>query len=152
MSARRWVVIEPPSAGPVEKTADARFVKDAFAPLAFFFLFFWLFWHRLWLAGIVVLALDLAFMMIGWWQGYDVLSSAAQIGLALLLGLEGRNLIVSNRLRKGWRMASVVHADSRAEAELRYFNAESGQTRPEAEARASEPERKPHLPWTARTA
>ncbi|MEN3793234.1 DUF2628 domain-containing protein [Fulvimarina sp. MAC3] len=152
MSGKRWVVLEPPAAGENETTADARFVKDAFAPLAFFFLFFWLFWHRLWLAGIVVLALDVTFMMIGWWQGLGLLSSAAQFGLALLVGLEGRNLIVSNRLKKGWRMASVVRADSMAEAELRYFNADAGRPRSEPEAHETAPDAKPHLPWTARTA
>ncbi|MER0238973.1 DUF2628 domain-containing protein [Fulvimarina sp. MAC8] len=152
MSSRRWVVLEPPTAGEKEKTVEARFVKDAFAPLAFFFLFFWLFWHRVWLGGIVVLALYLSFMMIGWWQGFGLLSSISQAGLALLVGLEGRNLVVSDRLKKGWRMASVIHADSRAEAELRYFKSNTGEARSDTQALDAKPESKTDLPWTARTA
>ncbi|MDY8110852.1 DUF2628 domain-containing protein [Fulvimarina sp. 2208YS6-2-32] len=128
MSGKRWVVLEPPSAtGPDAEavpapTAEAQFVKDAFSTLAFFFLFLWLFWHRLWLAGITVLALYIAIAMIGWWQDFGVFAWFAQTGLALLVGLEARNILIAKRLRTCWRMAAVLYADGRAEAELRYYD------------------------------
>ncbi|EAU40322.1 imidazoleglycerol-phosphate dehydratase [Fulvimarina pelagi HTCC2506] len=145
-------MLEPPAANDGDKTAEARFVKDAFAPLAFLFLFLWLFWHRVWLAGIAVLALDIAFMMVGWWQGLGLLSSVAQAGLALLVGLEGRNLIVANQLCKGWRMTSVVHADSRAEAELRYFGTVDTTPKTRAEGYEVPAGENPRLPWATRVA
>ncbi|WP_158555051.1 DUF2628 domain-containing protein [Fulvimarina endophytica] len=150
MSVKRWVVLEPPSDDSGIKSAEAMFVKDAFAPLAFLFLIFWLFWHRLWLAGIAVLVLDIAFMAIGWWQGLGLVSSVAQFLLALLVGLEGRNLLIDKRLRKGWRLAAVFQAGSRSEAELRYYEAEAAAspTEPQRTERPLRP--RVQMPWSVR--
>ena len=64
MRPLRWIVLEPPADGStdgltVPPSEKARLLKDRFSPLAFFFTFLWLFWHRLWLAGLIVLGLDI---------------------------------------------------------------------------------------------
>ena len=127
MRPARWIVLEPPGRaafGGVEDppSENARFIKDRFSPLAFFLTFLWLFWHRLWLAGLIVLGLDVGLYVLMAGSDLELLSSAIQIGLALLIGLEGQNLVADRLRRKGWHEAAVIHAGKLSEAEAIYYN------------------------------
>jgi hypothetical protein len=113
----------PADAAPGEADAldDAEVVKDGFSWGAFLFTFLWFFWHRLWLAGLAVLAavvallLALSVLRIDGAAGF-----AAVLLLSLLIGLEASSLRRWT-LRKRKPVADVVTASGRDEAEAKSF-------------------------------
>jgi uncharacterized protein DUF2628 len=114
----------PRDARPGDTTAleEAELVKDAFSWGAFFFTFFWFFVHRLWLAGLAVLALMFAFGAA--MSLLDVHPLAAALGQALLqalIGLEANSLRRWTLARRGQPMVDVVTAADRDEAEAKAF-------------------------------
>lgn len=81
-------------------------VKEGFAWGAFLFGWVWLLVHRAWIPGLLALA---ASVLIG------VLTEAGarvllEIGLALLLGLTGRDLVRWSLARRGYTLAHVLAA------------------------------------------
>ncbi|WP_243369090.1 DUF2628 domain-containing protein [Microvirga solisilvae] len=101
---------------------DAELVKDAFSWGAFFFTFLWFFVHRLWLAGLGVLVLVLAFGAL--MQALDVHEAAGAVaGLLLqtLIGLEANSLRRWTLARHGLALADVVTGADRDEAEAKAF-------------------------------
>jgi hypothetical protein len=107
--------------GDAEALDDAELVKDGFSWGAFVFTFLWFFWHRLWLAGlgvlaaIVTLSVALGVLRIG-----AGMSFAAELLLCTLIGLEASSLRRWT-LRKRKPVAGVVSAASRDEAEAKSF-------------------------------
>jgi hypothetical protein len=112
----------PRNARPGDPAAleQADLVRDAFSWGAFFFTFLWFFAHRLWLAGLGVLAVLLAFNL-----GLDLLdvhpgaSVAADLLLCILIGLEANSLRRWTLARHGRPVADVVSASDRDEAETK---------------------------------
>ncbi|MCK5931158.1 MAG: DUF2628 domain-containing protein [Fulvimarina manganoxydans] len=161
MRLARWIVMDPPGHGPSDSggpkpSENARFIKDRFSPFAFFFTFLWLFWHRLWIAGLIVLGLDIGLYVLMAGSDLELLSSAIQIGLALLIGLEGRNLVCERLRRKGWRESAVIYAGKLSEAETIYFHGQipalEGAGNRRALKRTPPPVSPPvTMPWTAPT-
>lgn len=98
----------------------ADLVKDGFSWGAFFFTFLWFFVHRLWLAGLGVLLVLVAFTL-----GLDALdvhptaSVLAHLLLSCLIGLEANSLRRWTLARHGRPTADVVSASDRDEAETK---------------------------------
>lgn len=120
-----YTVHAPPASGAGQPPAPERFVfvRDGYYVWAAVFGPLWLAFHRLWLALIGFVALTAAL--------HGALALAGRVGLipfsvalvALLLGLEGGSLRRWTLSRNGWRSLSVVVADTRDEAERRFFAA-----------------------------
>jgi len=101
---------------------EAELVKDAFSWGAFFFTFFWFFVHRLWLAGLAVLAILFAFgAVLNLLDVHPLAAALAQALLQALIGLEANSLRRWTLARRGRPMVDVVTAADRDEAEAKAF-------------------------------
>ena len=113
---RSWTVHLPPASA---RPASPALIREGFSVWAFLFGPFWLFRHRAWMAGILVL-LGLI--------GVNLLPGAWGIGLALafhlLLGFHGQDLRRWTLARRGWRLAHVVQARDPDSALVRLLQAE----------------------------
>jgi hypothetical protein len=81
-------------------------VKEGFSWVALFFGFLWLLAHRAWIPAVLALAAEL---LIGALTG-DGSRPALEIGLAVLLGLTGRDLVRWSLARRGYVLAHVLAA------------------------------------------
>jgi hypothetical protein len=123
-----YVVMEPPSGaggGASDRTDRAVLVRDGFHLLAFLVPALWLFFHRLWLEGLVALAVSIALSAAGSAAGLGHAAPALSFLVSLYVGLEGPALRLAARRRRGWRDWGVVEADNADDAEIRYL-AEAG--------------------------
>ena len=114
----------PRDARPGDPTAldESELVKDAFSWGAFFFTFLWFFYHRLWLAGLGVLVLVLAFGgLMALLDVHPLAGSLAQALLQGLIGLEANSLRRWTLARHGLPVADVVTAEDQDEAEAKAF-------------------------------
>ena len=114
----------PRDARPGDTTAleEAELVKDAFSWGAFFFTFLWFFAHRLWLAGLAVLAIMFAFgAAMNLLDVHPLAATLAQLLLHTLIGLEANSLRRWTLARRGRPMVDVVTAANRDEAEAKAF-------------------------------
>jgi hypothetical protein len=101
---------------------EAELVKDAFSWGAFFFTFLWFFAHRLWLAGLAVLAIMFAFgAVLNLLDVHPLAATLAQALLQALIGLEANSLRRWTLARRGRPMVDVVTAADRDEAEAKAF-------------------------------
>jgi hypothetical protein len=117
---RSYLVLTPPD-GPDRDHRSTLVLRDGFSWAALFFPWLWLLWNRLWLAGIVALALQ-AFsgflMSVPQWGLGGGLSGFA---ISLLVALEGRHYRSEALIRRGWRLETVVSASTLDAAEEIYF-------------------------------
>ena len=101
---------------------EAELVKDAFSWGAFFFTFLWFFFHRLWLAGLGVLVLVFAFgALMQVLNVHDAAGTLAMLLLQALIGLEANSLRRWTLARHGLRLADVVTAADKDEAEAKAY-------------------------------
>ena len=101
---------------------DAVLVKDAFSWGAFFFTFLWFFVHRLWLAGLGVLVVLLAFgVAMNLLDVHPLGAFAAQVLLQGLIGLEANSLRRWTLARRGRPTIDVVTGADRDAAEAKAF-------------------------------
>ncbi|SEO61517.1 Protein of unknown function [Methylobacterium sp. ap11] len=113
----------PDEVDPAEPEAldRAKLVPDAFVWPAFWFSALWFFWHRLWLAGLIVLAAEIVVWLAGLALG---LSTAAGFAIALLLswlvGLEASSLRRWTYARTGRPIRDAVTASDAKEAEVKF--------------------------------
>jgi len=108
--------------GDPEALDKAELVRDAFSWGAFFFTFLWFFAHRLWIAGLAVLVVLIAFNLgLNLLGVHPAAAFAAQVLLSGLIGLEANSL-----RRWTWRRkkpaVDVVTAADREEAEAKAFS------------------------------
>lgn len=106
-----------------DRLERARFVRDGFSWLAFFVPVIWLLVHRVWRWLLVILAFDVALMVLGSRFGLP----PATLTLAGLLemvfvGLEARHWYGLALERRGFELADVVQADTLEDAEHRFFD------------------------------
>lgn len=100
----------------------AELVKDGFSWGAFFFTFLWFFVHRLWLAGLGVLVVLVAFNIgLAWLNVHPAAGFLAQVLLSLLIGLEANSLRRWTYARRGRPVADVVIAPDEEAAETKAF-------------------------------
>ncbi len=119
-----FVVMEPPAAAGAEAAEGAVLVRDGFAVLAFLVPPLWLFWHRLWIEGLLALAASIALATLGEQAGLGFLGAGLSLLVSLYVGLEGQALRIARLRRKGWSEWGVLEAGNAAEAEIRYCAAE----------------------------
>src|SRR3954467_3128550 len=121
---KTYTLHPPQEAFPYDDDAleRAELVKDGFSWSAFLFTFLWFFWHRLWLAGLGVLAAVLA--LTGVLQVLSVRPGVAVAGdllLMFLIGLEASSLRRWTLERHGRPAVDAVVAADRDEAEMKSF-------------------------------
>jgi hypothetical protein len=114
-----YFVLTPPGG---RDHAATRFLADRFAWLAFVFPGLWLLFHRCWLMGLAILAAQLAAAWLTDQSGFFWAGTLSELALGLLIGLEGRQIVVRHLLAKGWTMADVVAAPDLSTAEMIYFS------------------------------
>ncbi len=96
-------------------------VRDGFAFLAFFLPVVWLLWHRLWIEALIAFAITVGLAALGNTTGFAVAGPLLSLLVSLYAGLEGAALRVAALRRRGWSEAGVVEADSKDDAETRWF-------------------------------
>jgi hypothetical protein len=114
----------PRDARPGDPSAldESELVKDAFSWGAFFFTFLWFFVHRLWLAGLGVLLIVLAFGgLMALLDVHPLAGSIAQLLLQGLIGLEANSLRRWTLARHGRSPVDAVTAADQDEAEAKTF-------------------------------
>lgn len=119
----RYIVFEPPAgSGEAPGPSDrAVMVRDALARWAILFPFLWLFRHGLILAGLVVLAAEIAFGLMAGLPGLGPAAFVLPLALGLLVALEGPSLRAARHRRLGFREAAVVDAADETEAAILYY-------------------------------
>jgi len=99
------------------------FVRDGFHFWAAVLSPVWLVWHRLWLALIgwiaVTVAVEFGLMALGAGRGAIF---AADVLIAILMGLEAATLQRWTLSRRNWRQVDIVVADNKESAERRFFD------------------------------
>ncbi|WP_424628794.1 DUF2628 domain-containing protein [Bradyrhizobium sp. SYSU BS000235] len=120
-----YTVHAPASYGVDVRTTSDRvvFVRDGFYFWAFVLSFFWLIWHRLWLAlfGYVVISIASTIVLRSFGLDFGARAFVALI-IALLIGLEAGSLRRWKLSRRKWRQLDVVVAKNEEEAERRFFD------------------------------
>jgi hypothetical protein len=108
----------------VRTTSDRLvFVRDGFYFWAFVLSFFWLIWHRLWLALFAYVVISIASDIVLRSFGLDFAARAfVALIIALLIGLEAGSLRRWKLSRRKWRQLDVVVAKNEEEAERRFFD------------------------------
>ncbi|MFB9953309.1 DUF2628 domain-containing protein [Rhizobium puerariae] len=124
---RSYLVLIPP--GGLDRDHRSTLVlRDGFSWIAFFFPWFWLFWNRLWIAGIAVLLAQFGIGFLMNMPGLGPAGFLAGFALSLLIALEGRHYRSEALIRDGWTLETVVSAPDIQAAEEIYF---SGLPQPE---------------------
>ena len=114
----------PRDARPGDPSAldESELVKDGFSWGAFFFTFLWFFVHRLWLAGLGVLLIVVAFGgLMAVLDVHPLAGSIAQLLLQSLIGLEANSLRRWTLSRRGRPAVDAVTATDQDEAEAKAF-------------------------------
>jgi hypothetical protein len=119
-----YTVHAPVNSGADLSAADKfTFVRDGFHFWAAVLSPVWLVWHRLWLALIgwiaVTVAVEFGLMAVGAGRGAIF---AADVLIAILMGLEAATLQRWTLSRRNWRQIDIVVADNKESAERRFFD------------------------------
>lgn len=131
-----FVVMEPVG---WPKGEHARYVPDRFVLIAFLFPVIWFVFHRLWIEALVALAATLALMALGTIAGLQNSTPFLSFLVSIYVALEGASLRVAALERRGYRLADVIEAGSRAEAELRYLRSGRAPAAPAVSAGTAKP-------------
>jgi len=123
-----YIVLTPPG-GAEPDHRSTRFIADRMVWTAFVFPGLWLLFNRCWLWGIAVLTAQFAAGWLADRPGLFFAGMAAQLSIALLTGLEGRQMVVRTLMRRGWVLDTVVTAPDLASAEQIYFAGPAGDVR-----------------------
>ncbi|HEX9465194.1 MAG TPA: DUF2628 domain-containing protein [Alphaproteobacteria bacterium] len=102
---------------------EAVFIREGFSWGAFFFSLLWALRYRLWLGALVILALSIAVSLVSDLVGLDPITSAALgLAVALIIGWEANDWRRRSLARRGHMNAGLIAAESRLEAERRFFS------------------------------
>ncbi|KAB0268002.1 DUF2628 domain-containing protein [Microvirga brassicacearum] len=100
----------------------AEVVKDAFSWGAFFFTALWFFYHRCWIAGLLVLIAVVTLNgLMSVLDIYPLAAFVAQVLLCWLIGLEANSLRRWTLTRRGLPAFDVVSAPDQDEAEAKSY-------------------------------
>lgn len=106
--------------GDAQDLDRAQLVPDGFSWPAFAFTALWFFWHRLWLAGLLVLALIGGTVLLGRFLGLSPFAGfLVALLTSLLIGLEASSLRRWTYARRGRPARDAVVAASALEAEAK---------------------------------
>ncbi len=99
------------------------FVPERFSLLAALFALPWLLVHRLWLASLGFIALVVALNAFGAALGLNQQALGfLSLALSVIVGFEAHNLRRLSLARSGYKLAGIVSASSRQEAERKFFS------------------------------
>ena len=102
---------------------EAVFVREGFSWGAFFFTVIWALYNRLWFAAVVIVGLTAAASLATDFFDLDSITSAAlKLALSLIIGWEGNDWRRRKLERRGYMNAGLIAAESRLEAERRFFS------------------------------
>jgi hypothetical protein len=118
---RSYAILTPPG-GPLPDHRSTLVIADRFSWLAFLFPWLWLFWHRLWLAGIVALLVQIGSGFLMQIPGFAPAGLLIGLAVSLLAGLESRNYYSNALGRRGWTVEAIAFAQDRQTAEEIYFS------------------------------
>lgn len=118
---RSYAILTPPG-GPLPDHRSTLVIADRFSWLAFLFPWLWLFWHRLWVAGIATLVVQIGSGFLMQAPGFFPAGLLIGVALSLLAGLEGRNYYSEALVRRGWTVETILFARDRQTAEEVYFS------------------------------
>ena len=114
------VHINPEHEEPFE---TAEFVQEGFNIFAFIFNGFWMFYHKIWVSGIVIILLMGAIAALAPTFGFNPLSALVlRIGLQIMIGLEANDLRRKHLSKKGYIVSDVVAGSTLLDAQQRYFD------------------------------
>ncbi len=117
---------------------DVIFVLEGFSLLALIFNFLWLFFHRLWLPGLVVLALSVVLIVAPGALGLSEILGAALRGvLAVTVGIFAFDLRRAGLEARGFQETGVTTGSTHEEAEIRYFSKRLAEKEPIASTELS---------------
>lgn len=131
----RYVILRHEDAAPPGGRPAVLTIRDGFSLLAFLFSLFWLLWHRLWIAALAVLAASVVLALLTRDPQWALLGLPLNLLLGAFVGLEGQGWRIGAARLRGYRLADIVDADTRDEAELRFVALTAGTDR-EAPLRA----------------
>jgi hypothetical protein len=121
---------------------QARFVRDGFSWGGFLFPVIWLLWHRVWRWALAVMALDVVLVLLSNRFGVSPSAIAAAGVLEMLfVGLEARHWFCLALERRGFELSEIVQAETKEDAEYRFFERIAAQQ--PAEASILPPQRAP---------
>ncbi|MDX3928468.1 MAG: DUF2628 domain-containing protein [Shinella sp.] len=123
-----YLILTPPGAGADDE--KARFIRDSFRWSAFFFPAIWLLVHRLWLAGALVLAAQIATATFLDGRGLGFLAFAINLSLSIIVALEGPMLAANGLARRQWTWQGVTSARNLSEAEEIYYSQQENPAAP----------------------
>lgn len=120
---KTYLVFEPANAGRTPETAErVVFVREKFYWLALLFAPLWLLANRLWLGFVFWCAAEALIGAGAYWLGWkNIAVDLAFLLPSIIVAFEGAALKQFRLLRKGFREAGVVYAESLEAAERRFF-------------------------------
>ncbi len=144
----RFYTVHIPAAGGEDgdegALARAVLVREGFNWLAFFFAPFWALAEGLWLAALPLIAAMAAIVAVPPVLGLGpVLPVVLGLGYAVLAGMSANDLRRAGLAARGYRLAEVVAAPSRAQALIRYAEAMAHASTPRPAFGAAAPS-----PWS----
>ncbi|MEE8393643.1 MAG: DUF2628 domain-containing protein [Rhodospirillales bacterium] len=102
-------------------------VKEGFCWPAFFLSFVWALWHRMWLAAIGLIAVQVALGSMAAALGLDASSQGVvSLGLAVAVGFVANDLRRWTLERSGYALKGVIGGDGLPDAERRFLKSEPG--------------------------
>lgn len=113
-----YLVLVPPGARYDDE--KVRFIADGFAWVAFLFPGLWLLAKRQWLAGIAIVAAQIAIAVVTSDVSAMLAGVLIELALRLLVALEGSAFLARRLQSAGWTLQSIIVADNLAAAEEIY--------------------------------
>lgn len=113
------VHIRPDAKNPYETPI---FIEESFNWWAFIFRGFWALYNRLWLVGIILLALEIALQVLvvkGVIPSYTALLT--RLGIQILVGFHANDLRRAKLRKQGYITSDIVTGDNLVGAEQRFF-------------------------------
>ncbi len=117
---RIYTVFIKPNALSAYETAE--FVEEKSSMMGFFFHFFWCFYHRLWLHGLIIMLLWSVFIIGGEYYGFNGFTLITlELMLRLIVCFESNNWRQSHYKRRGYILSDIVTGDGEIAAKHRFY-------------------------------
>lgn len=109
--------------------SETLFVKEGFCWPAFVFGVFWALWHRMWIAALLLAVFMLALAATDGMAGAGALAAViVEVAVSLLIGFEANDWRRRALARHGFEEVGVVCGRREADAEMRFFRGEAGES------------------------